>query len=33
LRGLEEHVQDRQNHEKLLWAMLTLEIWHREYGQ
>jgi asparagine synthase (glutamine-hydrolysing) len=32
LRGiLDEHFEGRQNHEKLIWAMLTLEIWHREY--
>ena len=24
---LKEHVNGRQNHEKLLWAMLNLEIW------
>ena len=30
-RALSEHVDGRQNHEKLLWTMLTLEIWHREY--
>jgi asparagine synthase (glutamine-hydrolysing) len=30
-RYLDEHVQGRQNHEKLLWSLLTLEIWHREY--
>lgn len=29
---LNEHVNGRQNHEKLLWALLNLEIWHREYG-
>lgn len=28
---LDEHIQGRQNHEKLLWSLLTLEIWHREY--
>ena len=28
---LDEHTQGRQNHEKLLWCLLTLEIWHREY--
>lgn len=33
MRLLDEHVQGRQNHEKLLWAMLSLEIWHREYGR
>ncbi len=30
-RTLAEHIEGRQNHEKLLWAMLNLEIWHREY--
>jgi len=29
---LHEHVAGRQNHEKVLWAMLTLEIWHREFN-
>ena len=28
---LTEHVTGRQNHEKLLWSMLNLEIWHRQY--
>jgi asparagine synthase (glutamine-hydrolysing) len=33
LRGyVEEHSCGRQNHEKLLWSLLTLEIWHRELG-
>ena len=27
-----EHTDGRQNHEKLLWMLLSLEIWHREYG-
>jgi asparagine synthase (glutamine-hydrolysing) len=27
---LREHVDGRQNHEKLLWALLNLEIWHRQ---
>jgi len=31
-RYLHEHIAGRQNHEKLLWSMLNLEIWHREYG-
>ena len=26
-----DHVTGRQNHEKLLWSMLNLEIWHRQY--
>jgi asparagine synthase (glutamine-hydrolysing) len=29
---LSDHVGGRQNHEKLLWCLLNLEIWHREYG-
>ncbi len=28
---LDEHVGGLQNHEKLLWSMLNLEIWYREY--
>ncbi|HET7595756.1 MAG TPA: asparagine synthase (glutamine-hydrolyzing) [Burkholderiales bacterium] len=28
---LNEHMSGRQNHEKLLWALLNLEIWHRQY--
>lgn len=28
-RIFNEHVEGRQNHEKLLWALLNLEIWHR----
>jgi len=28
---LHEHTSGRQNHEKLLWTLLNLEIWHREY--
>jgi len=30
-RVLDEHMSRRHNHEKLLWSLLTLEIWHREY--
>lgn len=30
-RVLGEHFDQRQNHEKLLWCLLNLEIWHREY--
>ncbi len=30
-RVLDEHASGAQNHEKLLWTMLTLEIWHRQY--
>jgi asparagine synthase (glutamine-hydrolysing) len=26
---LAEHLDGRQNHEKLLWTLLNLEIWHR----
>jgi asparagine synthase (glutamine-hydrolysing) len=29
---LQAHLDGRQNHEKLLWCLLNLEIWHREYG-
>ena len=29
---LEEHINGRQNHEKLLWSLLNLEIWHREFN-
>lgn len=31
-RVLQEHISQRHNHEKLLWALLSLELWHREYG-
>jgi asparagine synthase (glutamine-hydrolysing) len=31
-RVLQEHVDGRQNHEKLLWCLLNLEIWHREFN-
>ena len=30
-RILTDHVTGRHNHEKLLWSMLNLEIWHRQY--
>lgn len=30
-RVLSEHLNGRQNHEKLLWSLLNLEIWHRQY--
>jgi asparagine synthase (glutamine-hydrolysing) len=30
-RLLKEHVDGRQNHEKVLWSLLNLEIWHRQY--
>ena len=29
---LAEHMNGRQNHEKLLWTLLNLEIWHRQYA-
>jgi len=31
-RTLAEHLEGRQNHEKLLWSLLNLEIWHRQYA-
>ena len=30
-RILADHLNGRQNHEKLLWTLLNLEIWHRQY--
>ena len=30
---LADHIQGRQNHEKLLWSLLNLEIWHRQYAR
>jgi asparagine synthase (glutamine-hydrolysing) len=32
-RVLEEHVQGRQNHEKLLWTLLTLELFHQQHAR
>jgi asparagine synthase (glutamine-hydrolysing) len=29
---VQEHVSGRHNHEKLLWSLLNLEIWHRQYA-
>jgi asparagine synthase (glutamine-hydrolysing) len=29
---VQEHLDGRQNHEKLLWTLLNLEIWHRRYA-
>jgi asparagine synthase (glutamine-hydrolysing) len=29
---LQEHVDGRHNHEKLLWCLLNLEIWQREFN-
>ena len=31
-RIIQEHLDGRQNHEKLLWCLLNLEIWQREYN-
>ncbi|MDQ4146529.1 MAG: asparagine synthase (glutamine-hydrolyzing) [Pseudomonadota bacterium] len=28
---LDAHIHGRTNHEKLLWSLLNLEIWHRQY--
>lgn len=30
---LAEHLNGRQNHEKLLWSLLNLEVWHRQYAR
>jgi asparagine synthase (glutamine-hydrolysing) len=30
-RVLAEHLSGVQNHEKLLWSLLNLELWHRQY--
>jgi len=30
---LAEHMEGRQNHEKLLWSLLNLEIWHRQHAR
>jgi asparagine synthase (glutamine-hydrolysing) len=32
-RTLADHMKGRQNHEKLIWALLNLEIWHRQYAR
>jgi asparagine synthase (glutamine-hydrolysing) len=32
-RTLADHVKGKQNHEKLIWALLNLEIWHRQYAR
>ena len=29
---LDEHLAGRQNHDKLLWMLLNLEVWHRQYA-
>jgi asparagine synthase (glutamine-hydrolysing) len=29
---VDEHLEGRQNHDKLLWMLLNLEIWHRQYA-
>jgi len=29
-RILDEHIKGRQNHEKLLWSLLNLELWYRQ---
>lgn len=28
---VQEHLKGRRNHQKLLWTLLSLEIWHRTY--
>lgn len=30
-RVVAEHLDNRQNHEKLLWLLLNLELWHRHF--
>jgi asparagine synthase (glutamine-hydrolysing) len=30
-RMLDEHLSGKQNHEKSLWTLLNIEIWHRTY--
>ena len=30
-RTIEDHVAGRQNNEKVLWSLLNLELWHREF--
>ena len=32
-RVLADHLKGGQNHEKLLWSLLNLEIWHRQYAR
>lgn len=32
-KKLTEHATGQQNHEKLLWSLLSLEVWHRQYVQ
>ncbi|MFZ2853187.1 MAG: asparagine synthase (glutamine-hydrolyzing) [Rhodocyclaceae bacterium] len=29
---LADHLTGKQNHEKLLWSLLNLEVWHRQYA-
>ena len=30
---IHEHMTRRQNHDKLLWMLLNLEVWHRHYAR
>jgi asparagine synthase (glutamine-hydrolysing) len=30
-RVIDEHLNRRRSHDKLLWTLLNLEIWHRQY--
>lgn len=29
---LDQHMSGRSNHEKLIWALINLEVFQREYG-
>ncbi len=31
-RVVADHIAGRHNHEKLLWSLLNLELWHRQYA-
>jgi asparagine synthase (glutamine-hydrolysing) len=31
-RTIDQHLAGKQNHEKLLWTLLNIEIWHRQHA-